>query len=83
VRGLFVSERHTEFDFRVFGSSGGELRDFLAEADAHSNEAGEESSDSSISELFARIDRVVDGKASAEVAYHERGQMTRLRPVGI
>jgi SAM-dependent methyltransferase len=46
ARGLFVSERHTEFDFRVHGSSGGELRDFLAEADAHSNEAGEEASDS-------------------------------------
>jgi hypothetical protein len=29
ARGLFVSERHKEFDFRVYGSSGDELRDFL------------------------------------------------------
>jgi SAM-dependent methyltransferase len=29
ARGLFVSERHREFDFRVYGSSGDELGDFL------------------------------------------------------
>jgi SAM-dependent methyltransferase len=40
ARGLFVSDRHMEFDFRVYGSSGDELRDFLAEADAHSNQSG-------------------------------------------
>jgi hypothetical protein len=82
ARGLFVSERHTEFDFRVYGSSGRELRDFLAEADAHSNQAGEEASDAFKSELFARVDRIIAGKAgAAEVAYHERAQVTRLRPV--
>lgn len=82
ARGLFVSERHTEFDFRVYGSSGRELRDFLAEADAHSNQAGEEASDAFKSELFARVDRIIAGKAgAAEVAYHERAQITRLRPV--
>ena len=82
ARGLFVSERHTEFDFRIYGSSGRELRDFLAEADAHSNQAGEEASDAFKSELFARVDRIIAGKAgAAEVAYHERAQVTRLRPV--
>jgi SAM-dependent methyltransferase len=81
-RGLFVSERHTEFDFRVYSSSGGELRDFLAEADAHSNSSGEETSHASESELFARVDRIVAGESgAAEAAYHERAQMTRLRPV--
>ena len=42
ARSLFVSERQREFDFRVYGSSGEELRDLLAEADAHSNQVGEE-----------------------------------------
>jgi hypothetical protein len=79
---VFVAERHAEFDFRIYGSSGGELRDFLADADAHSNHAGDEGSDVFKSELFARVDRIIAGKASAvEVAYHERAQMTRLRPV--
>ena len=82
ARGLFVSERHREFDFHVYGSSGDELGDFLAEADAHSNQACEESCDAFTSELFARVDRMMAGKAgAAEVAYHERARITRLRPV--
>ena len=82
ARGLFVSERHREFDFRVYGSSGDELRDFLAEADAHSNQGCEEPCDAFTSELFARVDRIMAGQASAaEVAYHERARITRLRPV--
>jgi SAM-dependent methyltransferase len=82
ARGLFVSERQTEFDTRVYGSSGDELGDFLAEADAHSNQACEEACDAFTSELFARVDRIMAGKAgAAEVAYYERGRITRLRPV--
>jgi SAM-dependent methyltransferase len=81
-RGLFVSERHREFDFRVYGSSGDELGDFLDEADAHSNQGCEEACDAFTSELFARVDRIMAGKASAaEVAYHERVRIARLRPV--
>ena len=54
ARGLFVSESQMEFDFRVYGSSGDELRDFLAEADAHSNQACDEACDAYESELSAR-----------------------------
>jgi hypothetical protein len=82
ARGLFVSERHMEFDFRVYGSSVDELGDFLAEADAHSNQGCEEACDAFTSELFGRVDRVMAGTAgAAEVAYHERARISRLRPV--
>jgi SAM-dependent methyltransferase len=82
ARGLFVSERHVEFDFRVYGSSGDELRDFLAEADAHSNQACEEACDAFTSEPSARVDRIMaDQAGAAEVAYHERARITRLRPM--
>jgi SAM-dependent methyltransferase len=82
ARGLFVPEREMEFDFRVHGSSGDELRDFLAEADAHSNQPGEEAADAYKSERLARADRIIAEKAiAAEVAYHERARITRLRPV--
>jgi hypothetical protein len=81
-RGLFVSERQMEFDFRVYGSSGDELGDFLAEADAHANQACEEACDAFTSELFGRVDRITAGQAGGtEVAYHERARITRLRPV--
>jgi hypothetical protein len=82
ARGLFVLERQMESDFRVYGLSGEELGDFLAKADAHSTQACEEACDAFQSELFARVDRIMAGKAgAAEVAYHERGRITRLRPV--
>jgi hypothetical protein len=82
ARGLFVLERQMESDFRVYGSSGDELGDFLAEADAHSNQACEDACDAFTSELFARVDRNMAGQAgAAEVAYHERARITRLRPV--
>ena len=82
ARGLFVLERQMESDFRVYGSSREELGDFLAEADAHSTQACEEACDAFQSELFARVDRIMAGQAgAAEVAYHERGRITRLRPV--
>jgi SAM-dependent methyltransferase len=41
ARGLFVAERCSEFDFRVYASSARELRDFLVEADAHASRQGE------------------------------------------
>ena len=82
ARGLFVSERQMEFDFHVYGRSADELGDFLAEADAHSNQACDESCDAFTSELFAQVDRIMAGKAgAAEVAYHEQAGITRLRPV--
>jgi SAM-dependent methyltransferase len=82
ARGLFGSERHMEFDFRVYGSSVDGLLDFLAEADAHSNQACEEACDAFESELFGRVDRIMAGKAGAAVvAYYERARITRLRPV--
>jgi SAM-dependent methyltransferase len=82
ARGMFVSERHMEFDFRVYGSSGDELREFLADADAHSNQACDEACDAFTSEPFARVDRIMADQArAAEVAFHERARITRLRPV--
>ena len=63
ARGLFVLERQMEFDFRVYGSSGEELGDFLAEADAHSNQGCEEACDAFTSELFGRVDRIMAGQA--------------------
>lgn len=82
-RGLFASERQTEFDVRVYGSSVRELREFLAEADAHSNPEGEEASEEYESELYARVDRIIAADAApAEVAYHERARISRLTPRG-
>jgi SAM-dependent methyltransferase len=81
VRGLFVAERGEEFDLRVYASSVRELRDFLAEADAHARQAEDDTSDTRKSELFEHVQQVIAAEAAeTEVAYHERGRITRLRP---
>ncbi len=83
ARGLFASERRAEFDLRVYASSAGELRDFLAEADAHASPAGGETSDAYESELYERVQRITTSEASeTEVAFYERARITRLRPIG-
>jgi SAM-dependent methyltransferase len=82
ARGLFVAERRSEFDFRVYAPSARELRDFLVEADAHSKQEESETSDLYQSELYGRVEQMLaDGANGSEVAYHERVRITRLRPV--
>jgi SAM-dependent methyltransferase len=82
ARGLFVAERRSEFDFRVYASSARELRDFLAEADAHARHDESETSDAYKTELYERVDRMMAaGSTGAELAYHERARITRLTPV--
>jgi SAM-dependent methyltransferase len=81
VRNLFVTERRAEFDFRVYATSVRELRDFLAEADAHARQTDDDASDTYESELYERVEQVIASEAAeTEVAYHERGRITRLRP---
>ena len=69
------------FDFRIYGLSGDELRDLLAEADAHSNQACEEACDAFTSALSARVDRIMAGKGSwgKSPATNGRGLLGRDR----
>ena len=79
--GLFVADRRAEFDFRVYASSVRELHGFLTEADAHARQEGNETSDAYGSELYGRVERMAAGATGTEVAYHERGRITQLRPI--
>src|SRR6266545_993739 len=83
ARGLFAAERRAEFDFRVYASSPRELRDFLAEADAHSSPSDGEMRDAYQTDLYERVERITAAeRTETEVAYHERVQITRLTPIG-
>jgi hypothetical protein len=78
-----TAERHREFDFRVYGSSGDELGEFLAEADAYSNQACEEACDAFEPKLFARVDRVMAGRAPwspSAAAGRDRGPDHHISP---
>ena len=79
---LFVAERRADFDLRVYASSARELREFLADADAHETQAGGDTSDAYESELYERVERIITAeRTETEVAYYERARITRLRPI--
>jgi hypothetical protein len=71
-----------EFDFRVYGSSGDELGDFLADAYAHANQAWRRRAMRSRPSCSGgwTASRLAK-RGGTEVAYHERARITRLRPV--
>jgi SAM-dependent methyltransferase len=67
--GVFDSERRAEFDMRVYASSTRELRDFLAEADAHARQATGEKGYADESGLYERVQRIIaTDDAETEVA---------------
>jgi hypothetical protein len=66
----------------VYALSASELRDFLVDADAHASRQVGDANDAYESELRERVEQMIAGGANgAEVAYHERGRITQLRPV--
>lgn len=81
-RHLFVVERSGEFDFLTHSSSVAELRDFLAEANAYEARPKEEAAVGWNADLTARVEAVMQAAGQgAEVAYHERARIARLKPV--
>lgn len=81
-RGLFAMEASREFDFSVYGSSVAELRDFRARTGAYDTRPVDDAVAARAAELYARVEKIMRGStARPEVAYHERGRMTRLSPV--
>ncbi len=82
-RRLFVIERSGEFDFLTYGSSVVELRDFLAMANAYDVSPKDEAVEAREAELYARVEGIMQASGEgAEVAYHERGRIARLKAVG-
>jgi SAM-dependent methyltransferase len=83
AHGIVVAGRRAEFDLRIYASSIRELRDFLAEADAHESPADVERSDAYQSELYERVQQIIGAEdGETEVVYHERAQIIRLTPIG-
>ena len=80
-RRLFVIERSSEFDFLTYGSSVVELRDFMAKANAYDERPQDEAVAVREAELSAQVEEIMRAAGEgAEVAYHERGHIARLRP---
>ena len=81
-RRLFVIERSSEFDFLTYGSSVAELRDFMTKANAYDERPKDEAVVAREAEQSARVEEIMQtAGGGAEVAYHERGRIARLRPM--
>lgn len=79
-RGLFVVEGGGEYDLIVHASSVRELRDFWAEYGAYNDSPKEETVAARQDEMYARADAIMRSNEGAEIAYRERGRITRLNP---
>ncbi len=74
--------RSGEFDFVIYGSSAAELRDFLAKAGAYDQRPEDEALEARRAELYARVNEILNVVVEgAEVAFHERARIVRLRPI--
>jgi hypothetical protein len=80
-RGLFMVQRADVFDFLVYASSIVELRSFLEEANAFEVSPPDEEAAAWQAELAAQVVEAMQAAGEgAEVAFHERVYITRLRP---
>jgi hypothetical protein len=81
-RGLFLVGGSHEFDFQTYASSVGELWDYLEMMNAFDNRPKPEAALLSEQELAARVEKILRKSGDgAEVAYYEKGKITRMRPV--
>ena len=82
-RRLFVVEREAAFDFLTYGSSVAQLRDFLVEQSAFAgNGESVRKWEVERAEFARRVDEIMRAAGEgAEVAFHERGRIARLRRI--
>jgi hypothetical protein len=75
-------ELESEFDLPIYSSSIAELVKFLEEIDAYDDSPKDKKVEVRMTELFHRINEIMKAAGEgAEVAYHERARITRLKPI--
>jgi hypothetical protein len=80
--GLFRLTRKGRFDYRVYGSSVKELRDYDAEEGAFKEPSNDEAEAAREEEFIARVEAVMQSAGEgAEAASHERAHIALLRAV--
>jgi len=81
-RGLFLVERVDEFDYLTYASSVGELRAHRELINAFDKNTSSEARLSQEEELYSQVEAVLhEAGEGAEVAFHERGRVARIKPV--
>ncbi|MGD2027956.1 MAG: hypothetical protein PVI99_09080 [Anaerolineales bacterium] len=82
ARGLFVIEESDEFDFLTYASSVDEFRSYWTKLNAYDDRPEDETFLQQEEEQFARFHGVLqDAGEGSEIFIHEKGKISRLRPV--
>ena len=80
-RGLFLVEGKSEFEAVTHASTVAEMRDYWAKYGAFDDEPKDDAVISRQNEVYARADEIMHKALGAEITYHERAHITRLKPI--
>jgi hypothetical protein len=79
-RGLFRIEGENEFEVVTYASSVTEMRDYWATYGAFDDEPKDEAITTRQNEVYDQADKIMQNAPGAEITYHERARITRLKP---
>jgi hypothetical protein len=80
-RGLFLVEGKSEFEAVTYASTVAEMRDYWAQYGAFDDEPKDEAVVARQNEIYARADELMRSNEGAEISYHERARIARLKPI--
>ena len=80
-RGSFLIERTNEFELVTHAASVAEMRDYWAKYGAFDDEPKDDAILTRQNDAYASADEIMQNTSEAEIAYHERARITRLKPV--
>jgi SAM-dependent methyltransferase len=79
-RGLYLIEGTSEFEAVIYASTVAEMREYWAKYGAFDDEPKDEAIVARQNEIYARADDLMRSNDGAEISYHERARITRLKP---
>jgi len=78
-RGLFLVEGKNEFELVTYASSAAEMREYWAKYGAFDDTPKDESIVAHQNDVYAKAGEIMRSNEGAEITYHERARITRLR----
>ena len=78
-RGLYVTEGKNEFEVVTYASSAPELKEYWAKYGAFDDTPKDEAVTMHKNNLYAKANEIMQNMPQAEISYHERARITRLR----
>lgn len=80
-RGSYLIEGQNEFEVITYATTVAEMRDYWAKYGAFDDEPKDDAVLARQNDLYAQADDLIRSNAGAEISYHERARITRLKPI--